>query len=447
VGYYPSIAALTGDRGEYSHYYRDLVDKLTAHGLNYFRNVFTMGQPYADDMLPYMRTGPGTAADGNPRVDLGQFNPDYFDYWRQVISYANANGVVVQLTIFDAWHNKGWVVEDNGDEQHEWGMKYDFYNGANNINGIDTADQRDWTDTSHPVFEYQQALIRQVVDHLGGLPGIIFEICNENYEDAAWELQLADYLTEYEASKGLDRHLVMPRDLPNHDQAGGKGMDPDTTHDELVANFSKGKPLIADNDGGGSASPAGTRHKAWGALTAGGHISYFHWELHRDEVLHSAEVSERMRYLGNILKFLEASNLDLRGMRPADDLLSRGWAYALEGERYLIYLAAGGDTTVSGLPGSYSAQWFNPRTGEVQPAAGGPTFRAPDGNDWALWVGKAAKCSADLNLDGEVDALDTQEMVIAVLEDNPDGLCADLDGDQRVDESDLRLLVSQVLEP
>ena len=331
IGYYPSIAALTIDQIDYENYYKNLIDLLAANNLNYFRNVFTMGQPYADAMAPYLRSGPGTAADGRDKFDLNQFNEAYFDYWRTVIVYAQSKGVVVQLTIFDNWHNKGWVVEDNGDSQHEWGMKYDFYNGANNVNEINTANQGDWTNPAHAVYPVQQALIRKVVDELGNLPNVVYEISNENYASASWELQLADYLSSYEAFKGLDAHLVMPRDLPNHDSAGGKSNNPASTHSEMVSRYSLNQPLLADNDGGGNASADGRRMKVWAALTAGGHIDYFHYAMYQTSVLNSSDVANGMGFLGLVATFLDANQIELSGMVPSDGLVSSGWSYASSG--------------------------------------------------------------------------------------------------------------------
>jgi hypothetical protein len=386
AGYYPAIAALTADQTDYQNYYRLFIDKLAENNINLFRNVFTMGQPYGESMTPYQRTGPGEAADNRPRFDLDLFNQAYFDYWREVISYANTKGVVVQLTIFDNWHNKSYVVHAGGGLLREWGMKHDFYNGTNNINGIDASNLSNWHDLNHPVNEYQKALIRQVVDNLSDLPNIIYEISNENYTSERWELALADYLSEYEVSRGLPAHLVMPRDLPNHDSAGGKTNDPYIVHQELVQNFSLNQPLIADNDGGGHVNPEGRRKKAWAVLTAGGHINYFHFELFKIDVLNSQDSAEGMRYIGFTRKFLDDFQIDLRGMVPADNLVSSGWSFARAGESYIVYLINGGTTEVERLPEEFSAYWFNPRDGSNMPAEGGPLFTSPDGHDWVLYI-------------------------------------------------------------
>lgn len=389
-GYYPNIAALNGDQADFDQYYRELIDTLAANRINYLRAVFNMGQPYGDAMSLYERTGPGLAADGKPRFDLTRFNPNFFSYWRKVIEYARSRGIVVQLVITDSWHNKADVVNDNGPGK-VWGMKFDYYHPANNINGLDAGNKDAWHSPSHPSFQYHQEVIRRVVDQLGDLPNLVYEISNENYVNADWERKLADFLTDYEASNGKPRHLVMPRDLPNHDGAGGKRMDAQAAHKELAARWDKSQPLIADNDGGGDADPAGRRKKAWAALTAGGHISYFHGGLARLDVLRSPDAQEGMAYIGLVQKFLTDFNVQLKGMQPKDGLVSNGWALARPGERYIIYLINGGSTQVSKLSSSYRATWFNPRDGSSHPASemrtsGGPTFKTPDGKDWLLYI-------------------------------------------------------------
>jgi hypothetical protein len=76
-------------------------------------------------------------------------------------------------------------------------------------------------------------------------------------------------------------------------------------------------------------------------------------------------------------------------MDPSDHLVSNGWCCARYGQEFVIYLTAGGSTTVTGLPAVYAAKWFNPRDGTNHSAVGGPVFTTPDGNDWALHI-KAA---------------------------------------------------------
>lgn len=393
VGYYPAIGTLTSDQNDYDTFYRTLIDTMADHGINYFRNVFTMGQQYGESTVPYARTGPGDAADGRPKYDLTSFRQEHFDYWADVIAYAQSKDVVVQVCILDFWHAHAWLTEDNGDLQHEWGLKHDFYQGANNINGIDVATPAEWVDPDHPVFDVQKALIEQVIDRLGAEPNIIWEVANEatvfqGDDGTAWQLELAAHITSYEQSRGLTPHLVMPRDIPNHEQTPGHHLDPPATiHAEMVARFADDQPLIADNDCCVTPPPLDDRRgRAWACLTAGAHLDLFHFPMRELTELQSQDVADGMRQVGYLGALLTQLGVDLLGMQPSDSLVDNGWCYARVGEEYVVYLPSGGDTNVSSLPTTYTATWFNPQDGSTSPAGTGPTFAAPDANDWVLHI-------------------------------------------------------------
>ena len=58
-------------------------------------------------------------------------------------------------------------------------------------------------------------------------------------------------------------------------------------------------------------------------------------------------------------------------------------AKTLRGEAALIYLPVGGEVTITAAVAS--AEWFNPRNGQIQAAAAAQnTYRAPDEQDWLL---------------------------------------------------------------
>jgi hypothetical protein len=384
AGYYPSVGAFTTDRDDYTLYQR-MIDAMADRGINYFRIAMTMGQPYGNSMNPYLRTGPGHAQDGRPKFDLTQFDQSYFDYWRRVVEHARNRGVVIQICMFDSWHARDEVVESNG-ESLIWGLKYDYYFHANNVNGLHVSRTTDLYDPGNTVFEYQQALIRKMIDTLGDLPNIVWEIANESGQ-TPWEILHADYVTSYERSRQFHQHLVMPRDLPGHQYVPGQcDNTPSVVHAELVNAFAQNRVLISDNDCTDAGSPNIRRGKAWAALTAGAQINLFHFELTSDEVLASQDAVDGMRYVGFQRKFVSDLGIDLAGMRPYDNEVSNGWALGNYGSEYIVYLPNGGSTSIYSLASTSRAVWFDPRSGISFNAGPGTNFTAPDTNDWVLYV-------------------------------------------------------------
>ena len=76
--------------------------------------------------LPYLRTGPGRALDGGPRLDVSRFNPDYFERLRARVTHAGQRGLYVSVMFFQGFS----VVTPGAWKAHP-------LNGENNVNGID----------------------------------------------------------------------------------------------------------------------------------------------------------------------------------------------------------------------------------------------------------------------------------------------------------------------
>jgi hypothetical protein len=199
AGYYPSIGAFNTDTDDRT-LYRRMIDAMADRGINYFRIAMSMGQPYANSMNPYLRTGPGMANDGRPKFDLTQFDQSYFDYWRSVVEYARQRGVVAQVCMLDSWHARDEIVERNGSDITTWGLRYDYYFHSNNVNDLRVFRTDDLYDPDNPVSAYRQALIRKIVDTLGDLPNIVWEIANESGR-TSWEVLNADFVTAHERSR------------------------------------------------------------------------------------------------------------------------------------------------------------------------------------------------------------------------------------------------------
>lgn len=411
TGYTPGLGAFTvrRDGSTLDEFYTTYHDFLKARGLNHYRAVFSFGQAFtrdkSDETLPYVRTGPGRARDGQPRFDLDQFDQRHFDYWRRVIRDAGRKGIVVQLVIFDSWHLN---LLDHG---IGWGRIYDVYHGANNVNGVtfDLQGESGWhaADPASPVRRRQQALIDNVVVELGSLANVIWEICNEPERGSlsSWTLPLAQYLK----AKDGGRHLVVPLDVPGHQQTPGlEGEEarPEGAHQALVARPSD-QPRIVHNDAPGSFLPAaGQREKAWAVLTGGAHVNYFFNLEDLRDIRPGKPAARGAAFVGRLPEAIEALGVDLRGMKPADDLV-RGtvpgdvgaWGLARPGDELLVYkrdLPGNDAVTVLEPPGKYRARWYDPRRGRLMPEpaqaekAGKGLRFIPPGNaaerrrDWVL---------------------------------------------------------------
>jgi hypothetical protein len=93
--------------------------------------------PWTTDMvklrpLPYLRTGPETALDGEPKFDLTRLNQKYFDRLRSRVSAARDNGIYVAMMLF-----QGWSVEKKPNQPgNPWnGHPFHRENSVNGING------------------------------------------------------------------------------------------------------------------------------------------------------------------------------------------------------------------------------------------------------------------------------------------------------------------------
>ncbi len=402
-----------GGNPENAHNY--FMGKLEAAGLNYFRawinwgaisrrndtNSWDYHQIHPYNRLTACGDGPllrPCASDGGPPFDLDSFNTAYFEMIEREVKTAKDKSIVAQLALFDCWH----VNNPVGDSLPNIGE--DYYYGLNNVNDADARNGDEWTlgNLSHPTFrlrrvaEEQRDFVNKVLDYLADEPNIIFETCNENFNNGSFHTFVSGLV------KARTNHLVMPTDLPEHRTVAGYRTPANTNQQSiaemrtaLIGQRGLDQPLISDNDCcimsyvGADFS----REKAWSALTAGAHTNFFIDTVNMSKsVLDGPELTTGMEQFGYILDVLDALDVKLEDMDPLDNetFVTTDQIYGRSGDEYLLYLPTGGSTNLSTAPTYRKSHWINPRSGAITLAERGPSFTSPGAGDWALHVRKEA---------------------------------------------------------
>ncbi|MCB1032863.1 MAG: cadherin-like domain-containing protein, partial [Acidobacteria bacterium] len=430
AGYYPGIQALlvaapgAGLRGQHEA----LFDALASHHINLLRLVLTMGMAMEEHnwIHPYQRSATcctyhSTHEPGVPqgnKFNLSLWNEEFFSYWESVAQAAQERGIYLQFSLLDGFHSKtddqsghdddpAWVPLDR------WGYKYSYFSSENSVgipDLISTSQLYKRTD----LVQKQAALVREAVSRLCHFDNILWETINEPQDSDAdhpladfggrsFQQVIRDEINTAESTAGCSPHLVVPFDSPDHRDLGGHwlpsggarpdepGMadDPNVDDDDLEYRFSYERlvndfendfpsdPLIADNDCCASpGTPAQLRKKAWLSLVAGANPSMLVYTVpHAGVGIQSPVVQDGMRFVGYTKKLIDDLGVDLVGMVPRSDLITQApsdfvWLLARQGEEYIAYLYQGGQITFQpgALPASYEAFWFDPMTGQQQPA-------------------------------------------------------------------------------
>ena len=374
---------------------------------------------------PWLRTGPGAAADGKARFDLTKFDPAYFDRLRTRVRSAGERGFYVSVMLFEGW---GMRFSIDGYNAHP-------FKATNNVNGIECDLNRDgkglecFTLTDAAVTRLQEAYVRQVVDTVNDLDNVLYEISNENHWDSfEFEEHFMNYVRQYESGKPKQHPVGLTSNgggSPPHDDTGRLfASSADWISPNALGSDYKEKPpvakgravIISDTDHlwglGGSTS------WVWKSFTRGLNpifMDLYHERVVADETNSQPQQWELVRRaMGHTAWF--AQRIDLNAMVPRPELVSTGYALVNPGVEYLVFLPyeshplessrlfglferpirtlrAGltreAVVDLSRVPGEYTVEWFNPSSGEMsqaEPVTGGVTraLSAPFGGDAVL---------------------------------------------------------------
>ena len=169
---------------------------------------------YWFDPNRYERSGTQTGGDGLARFDVTRFNQRYFDRMRERVEAAGRLGIYTAVMLFHGWsiEPKQWYLSPGMNPWHSHPLHRD-----NNVNGLDGDPAgEDHGLLTHTlaipeVVEVQRAYVRKVIDTVGDLDNVLYEICNEDAATEAnsiWQDDMVDLIHSIEDERGT-RHPVL----------------------------------------------------------------------------------------------------------------------------------------------------------------------------------------------------------------------------------------------
>ncbi|MFN3650883.1 MAG: DUF6298 domain-containing protein [Armatimonadota bacterium] len=367
--------------------------------------------------LAWPRTGPGLALDGKPRFNLAKHDPAYFQRLRERAQGAGERGIYVSVMLFGGYQ----------EAEAEWAGSP--FHRDNNVNGIDGDPDQDGlgretqslAELPAAVAELQKAYVRKVIDTVGDLDNVLYEISNESGGySVEWQNDLIRFIKSYEKTRPkqhpvgltavdlpLDRVRAeldaSPADWVSYlfaakPLAGLEAFDP---RNPFVA--SGRKVSIQDSDHWWVKELYGDaefgRDWVWKGFCRGHNpilmehlppVSF----LDADYPLSSTDpgYSASREAMGQTRRYAERVNL--AAMAPLPDLASTGYCLADPGQEYLVYLPAGGAVIVdlSAAAGELTAEWLNPVEGGTAagtvPGGARRELRAPFSGPAVLYLVK-----------------------------------------------------------
>ncbi|ALG11317.1 hypothetical protein [Kibdelosporangium phytohabitans] len=351
--------------------YPGYLDFLQRNNHNFFR-LWTWEQArfsneiasddYFTSPMPYARTGAGRES----KFNLDTFEPAYFDRMRQRVVQAGQRGIYVSVMLFNGWSIescKGQFCENNPWRGHP-------FNKDNNVNGVDgdlngnNSGEETHTLAVPAVTARQEAYVRKVVDTVGDLDNVLYEISNESPGDSVqWQYHMIEVVRTYERGRGKVHPIGMTSAYPGGDNADLRS----SPADWISPNGDIENPPVTDgtkvvlSDTDHLCGLCGDSSWPWRSFTRGENPIYMDpydgaYGI-GGQMDDSTQVAIRAN-LGTVRAY--AASMDLRTARPQPELCSTG--YCLAGPREYLVFSPGKPFTVSVAPGSYDGQWLDPKT-------------------------------------------------------------------------------------
>lgn len=372
--------------------YTAYLNFLTANNHNFFRlwsweqsrwTVETADNDYWFYPMPFQRTGPGTAIDGQPKFDVTKFNQAYFDRMRSRVIAARDRGIYVSIMLFDGWSiesSKGGLAENNPWKGHP-------FNKNNNINGIngdpngDNSGKEVHTLSIPAVTNAQKAYIRKVIDTVNDLDNVLYEISNESDGGAtAWQYEMIRYIKDYESRKPKQHPVGMTFEYPggSNDDLYNSPADWISPNEGLSPPAASGaKVILADTDH--ICGVCGDRDFVWKAFTRGANPIYM--DIYDGAAYgvgangfdpNDPNLAITRKNMGYTLFY--ANRINMKAAVPKDDATSStGYSLVnLTAGKAQILVYAPRDrrqfnvsVDLSALTGEVWGEWMNPETGRI----------------------------------------------------------------------------------
>jgi uncharacterized protein DUF6298 len=353
----------------YPFTFKAYLDRLTEHGHNFVR-LWTLetatwlecGQWIRVTPQPWVRSGPGTAADGLPKFDLRRFNDAYFRRLRNRVAAASRRNVYVSVMLFDGF-GPAWL-------EHAW--RGHPFNGANNVNGLNADLNHDGrgvethTLASRAVTALQERYVRKVIDTIGGFDNVLYEIANEpGARSVPWQYHMIRFVKGYEARKGKRHPVGMTLAAPD----GWNEQLFDSPADWISPG---GRRYVSDPPAAprGKVSIVDTDHVC--QICGGFDIVWRNFTRGHNFIFMDPGDSDPQRVtarwaMGHARGY--ARRMNLARAKPRPDLASSGFCLADPKREFLVYQPYRGGITVDlrAVSGGLGGEWLNPVTGRTTP--------------------------------------------------------------------------------
>jgi hypothetical protein len=381
------------------------------HHLNFFR-LWTFEQtedePWSKESIyftpvPFLRTGPGNAIDGGLKFDLTRYDERYFTRLRERVKAAGDRGIYVSVMLFDGEIGDKSPAPNIGKGNPWRNHPFNRDNNVNSINGDLNGDGQGWeidTLQDPKVLALQKAYVAKVIDTVGDLDNVLYEISNETTNQAAaWQHEIINFVHAYEKSRPKQHPVGMTSAYPdgNNSDLWSSAADWISPNDTPADPYESDPPvadgrkvIVSDTDhlwGIG-----GTYDWAWKSFTRGHNLLFMDpykamvpagvpliRDPNTDEKTQDPaariEWEALRRNLGYIRTFAEPMNL--AAMTPRPELASTHFCIANPGSEYLIYLPLPRrryrflrsvvTVDLSAVNASVQAEWFSPVSGEIFP--------------------------------------------------------------------------------